>query len=68
MLGSACATDANPDPWEGFNRGVFTFNEGLDIYVLDDTCDPYAGCLYGSTQSYAVDDEVTFECSQSLSR
>ena len=35
----------------------------LDIYVLDDTCDPYAGCLYGSTQSYAVDDEVTFECS-----
>ncbi len=34
----------------------------LDIYVLDDTCDPYVGCLYGSTQPYSVDDEVTFEC------
>ena len=34
----------------------------LDIYILDDTCDPNTGCLYGSTQSYSVDDEVTFEC------
>ncbi|MEL6342924.1 MAG: putative metal-binding motif-containing protein [Myxococcota bacterium] len=34
----------------------------LDIYVLDDSCDPSGGCLYGSTASYAVDDAVTFEC------
>ena len=34
----------------------------LDIYVLDDSCDPYAGCLYGSTQPYAVDDGVDFTC------
>ena len=34
----------------------------LDIYVLDDSCDPYAGCLEGSTASYAVDDQVTFTC------
>jgi len=35
----------------------------LDMYVLDDSCDPYAGCLYGSTASYAVDDQVVFTCS-----
>ena len=35
----------------------------LDIYVLDDTCDPYEGCLYGSTASYNVDDQVEFTCS-----
>ena len=34
----------------------------LDIYVLDSTCDPYSGCLYGSTAPYDVDDEVTFDC------
>jgi hypothetical protein len=34
----------------------------LDIYVLDDSCDPYQGCLYGSTASYAVDDQVDFTC------
>ena len=34
----------------------------LDMYVLDSTCDPYAGCLYGSTASYDVDDAVDFEC------
>lgn len=35
----------------------------LDIYVLDDTCDPEAGCLYGSTAPYAVDDAIDFLCS-----
>ena len=35
----------------------------LDIYVLDDTCDPYTGCVEGSTASYAADDQVTFTCS-----
>ncbi len=34
----------------------------LDIYILDDTCDPNSGCLFGSTAAYNVDDEVTFDC------
>ena len=34
----------------------------LDIYVLDESCDPYTGCLHGSTSSYAEDDSVEFEC------
>ncbi len=34
----------------------------LDIYVLDDTCDPYGGCLYGSTNPFAKEDTVTFDC------
>lgn len=25
------------DPWEGFNRGVFWFNDHLDVYVLEPT-------------------------------
>ncbi len=36
----------------------------LDIYVLDDSCDPYTGCLMGSTAPYDVDDSVEFECSR----
>jgi phospholipid-binding lipoprotein MlaA len=34
---AGCATVANPnprDPWEGFNRNVFEFNEGVDRIVL----------------------------------
>lgn len=32
---AGCATGANPrDPYEGFNRKVFAFNEGLDKAVL----------------------------------
>jgi MYXO-CTERM domain-containing protein len=34
----------------------------LDIYVLDDSCSPYSGCLMGSTASFDVDDQVEFEC------
>ena len=34
----------------------------LDIYALDSSCDPYSGCLQGSTAPFAVDDEVVFEC------
>ncbi|MFH1468029.1 MAG: putative metal-binding motif-containing protein [Pseudomonadota bacterium] len=34
----------------------------LDIYVLDDSCSPSTGCVMGSTASYAVDDQVTFDC------
>jgi len=36
----------------------------LDIYVLDDGCDPYTGCLMGSTAPYDVDDSVEFECAR----
>jgi hypothetical protein len=35
----------------------------MDIYVLDDSCDPNAGCLFGSTAAFNVDDEVSFSCS-----
>jgi MYXO-CTERM domain-containing protein len=35
----------------------------LDIYILDDSCNPNTGCLYGSTAPYNVDDGVTFTCS-----
>ena len=34
----------------------------LDIYVLDDTCDPYRGCEEGSTQAGTSDDAITFTC------
>jgi len=36
----------------------------MDIYILDRTCDPYTGCLFGSTQSYDVDDGVEFACTE----
>ncbi|GED21794.1 MlaA family lipoprotein [Halomonas halmophila] len=44
---SGCATTqssapANPeDPWEGFNRGVFAFNETLDRYALKPVAQGY---------------------------
>ncbi len=34
----------------------------LDIYVLDQSCDPFAGCLHGSTAPAAATDSVTFSC------
>jgi len=34
----------------------------LDIYVLDSSCDPYVGCVEGSTAAYSVDDTVQFTC------
>jgi len=34
----------------------------LDIYVLDDTCDPFGGCVDGSTAAATLLDEVTFTC------
>jgi len=24
----------NPDPWEKMNRGIFSFNEAADVYVM----------------------------------
>jgi len=35
----------------------------LDIYVLNGSCDPYTGCLQGSTSAFDVNDSVVFECS-----
>jgi len=43
MMGSAItfAEDENPDPWEGFNRSVFAFNETLDKYVAKPLAEGY---------------------------
>ncbi len=35
------ATAANPDPWEGFNRGVFSVNDTLDRYFLKPVAQGY---------------------------
>jgi len=38
ILLSACATTGSldeRDPWEGFNRGVYSFNEGIDTVLFD---------------------------------
>lgn len=34
LLVTGCATTGNPDPYEGFNRGVMNFNDGADRRVL----------------------------------
>jgi hypothetical protein len=34
----------------------------LDIYVLDESCSPFEGCLHGSTAPEATTDSVTFSC------
>ncbi|MEH6578952.1 MAG: VacJ family lipoprotein [Amphritea sp.] len=34
ILQTAAAEEINPDPWEGFNRTIFTFNDTLDRYAL----------------------------------
>ena len=34
----------------------------LDIYILDDSCDPYSGCDQGSTEAFVIDDSVSFTC------
>jgi phospholipid-binding lipoprotein MlaA len=38
--GARAQDDAN-DPWEGFNRGVFEFNRGLDTYFLRPVAEGY---------------------------
>lgn len=35
--GSGTASPHESDPWEGLNRGVFSFNEGVDRWVLEPT-------------------------------
>lgn len=43
LHGVACADDEGDvrDPWEGFNRAVFTFNDGLDRWVLEPVAKGY---------------------------
>ncbi len=39
---SGCATTTDPrDPWEGMNRGIYTFNDGFDKYLLKPTAKGY---------------------------
>lgn len=33
--------EENPDPWEGFNRAMYSFNDGLDDYVLKPVAEGY---------------------------
>jgi phospholipid-binding lipoprotein MlaA len=35
------ADDSSSDPWEGFNRSIFEFNETLDIYVAKPVAQGY---------------------------
>jgi phospholipid-binding lipoprotein MlaA len=44
LLAGGCATVANPDPsdpWEGFNRKVFAFNDAVDKAVLRPVAEGY---------------------------
>jgi phospholipid-binding lipoprotein MlaA len=42
LLGGCAGNPANPDdPWEGFNRRSFAFNEGVDKYVLKPVAQGY---------------------------
>jgi len=34
LAGQASAAEREPDPWEGFNRGVYVFNDKLDRWAL----------------------------------
>jgi phospholipid-binding lipoprotein MlaA len=43
---AGCATGTNPqDPFESFNRGVYSFNEGLDKAILKPAAEVYRGVL-----------------------
>ncbi|RLA06301.1 MAG: VacJ family lipoprotein [Gammaproteobacteria bacterium] len=33
ILNSCASSPDDPDPWEGMNRGIYSFNEGFDEYV-----------------------------------
>lgn len=45
-----CATDG-PDPYQGFNHGVFSFNEGLDKAVLEPVAKGWDFVLPGFVQT-----------------
>lgn len=40
-LAGCASSRANPDPFEGFNRGVYEFNEGVDRVLLKPATDLY---------------------------
>ncbi len=44
------AVENNPDPWEGFNRVVFRFNDTLDKYVLKPVAKGYVKVTPGPVQ------------------
>jgi phospholipid-binding lipoprotein MlaA len=47
---TGCATaqqTANPDPFEGFNRGVFAFNDGLDRNIIAPVSRGYRAIIPG---------------------
>src|SRR5262250_3264114 len=45
LLAVLCAApvraEEDDDPWEGFNRAMFNFNEGLDRWVLEPVAKGY---------------------------
>jgi len=52
---SGCATvegERDPrDPWEGFNRGVYSFNETVDVYVAQPVARAYVKVLHQEIRS-----------------
>lgn len=36
----------------------------IDLFILDESCDPDAGCVAGSTWNASIDDEVVFACDE----
>lgn len=42
---SAVAADVDVDPWEGFNRAMFSFNDGLDTYALKPVSQGYKAVM-----------------------
>lgn len=39
------ADEVNVDPWEGFNRAMFSFNDGLDTYALKPVSQGYKAVM-----------------------
>ena len=39
------AEEVNVDPWEGFNRAMFSFNDGLDTYALKPVTQGYKAVM-----------------------
>lgn len=44
-LSAGCAGPNPRDPWEGFNKGMFAFNEGLDKVVLKPVAQGYEAAV-----------------------
>jgi len=56
VLASACATTSGDeldprDPWEGFNRGVFRFNDTFDEYLAKPVATAYRKALHQEIRS-----------------